>query len=175
MKSATLVVFLFIMPLLLLAQLGAGAKVSFYMPILGKHLELKVNKTYYFSLNQKGMQKLSLPIGESRHRFMKITNQIGDTLIFEEGKLFKEDLDSVLYVNPKRYWFVVAAGYAYVPFTITYTYLLPEVKEYLYLLVPPITAIPYILLSRVKKKFINLKDYELIPQNIHGKPPQKGW
>jgi hypothetical protein len=175
MKSAAIVVFLFFMPLLLLAQLGAGAKLSFYMPIHGKHLELKVNKTYYFSLNQKGMQKLSLPIGESRHRFMKITNQIGDTLFFEEGKLFKEDLDSVLYVNPKRYWFIVIAGYTYLPFTITYALRFPQNKVYLYLLIPPATIVTNVLLSRVKKKFINLKDYELIPQNIHGKPPQMGW
>ncbi len=158
------------------AQLGKVPHATFYNKLNGKNVQLEFNKSYYIKLKPSAIDKLNnFKIESGNHSYLRLINQIGDTLVFNEGKLLANDIEKLFCSNAATGWYISMALTIYVPFLVTYTYILPENRVIMAIFFPPAIIITNSLLAAYQRKQIQVMEYELIPQNILGKEPKKRW
>ncbi len=159
-----------------MAQLGKVPHATFYNKLNGKNVQLGFNKSCYVKLKPSAIDKLNnCKIENGNYAYLRLINQIGDTLVFKEGKLLANDIEKLFSSNAATGWYISMALTIYVPFLVTYTYIKPEDRVIMAIFFPPALVIANSFLVAYQRKQIQVMEYELIPQNILGKEPKKRW
>lgn len=173
MRGSILFILMFLLVSQTKAQLGRNAHATFYKKTNGKMIQMCFNKKYFLQLKPSAMPKLNnFQLNDNNQTYLKLVNQIGDTLIFKEGKLLASDIEKLVSTNAASGWYISMAITIYVPFLVTYTFILPEDKIYMTIFFPAALIMTNSLLAAYQRKQINVSEYELIPQNILGKEPK---
>ncbi len=176
MRTKLLMVLGLFVSIQLTAQMAKRPHVTLYHNISGKNAILNFNEQYWVQLHVTAFEKLNnFTLQDSTSTYLTLLNQIGDTLVFKEGKLLATDIDKLVYTNRATEFFMVMAATVYMPVFATFTYIYPEGRFYMLLAVPPTLILTNIFLRGFERKLIPFNQYHLIPQNILGKPPHRKW
>ena len=176
MNNKIFCLFMFLLVSQAKAQLGRDAHATFYKKDNGKKVQLCFNKKYYLKLKASALPKLNdYTLVKENQTYLKLLNQIGDTLIFKEGKLLANDIEMLISTNTAKGWYLAMAATIYIPFVVTFTYLQPEDRIYMSLFLPVALLLTNRLLIEFERNKIMVVEYELTHQNQLGKEPIKKW
>ena len=155
-------------------QMANKPHATLYHATTGKNALLNFNQKYFVRLHPSALEKLNdFTMMDSNTTFLTLINQIGDTLVFKEGKLLATDMDKLVYTNRATVFFTVMATAVFLPIYFTFTYIEIETRYYMLLAVPPTIILTNLLLRGLERRQIQLKHYQLIPQNLFGKEPKR--
>jgi hypothetical protein len=157
----------------LAGQMANKPHATLYHPISGKNALLNFNQKYFIKLHSSALEKLNnFTLMDSNTSYLTLINQIGDTLVFKEGKLLATDIDKLVYTNRATVFFTVMATTVFLPIYFTFTYIEIETRYHMLLAVPPTIILTNLLIRGLERRQVQLKQYQLIPQNLLGKEPK---
>jgi hypothetical protein len=139
-----------------------------------KITKLKFGKEYTFFLRTEAASKMGLSHGFNGY-LLKPVLQVGDTLVFKEGRLAISEVDSIFAMPAIAKFVYPTIMVMGVTMVLLNQRIDPTRKIWFTMLIIPVVGTIHLFTYLAKPKVIKLNQYQLIPQNIHGKPPLNGW